>query len=214
MQFDSIYQNLKGDSPEGSIFLNGCWVCFALKLAVSISFCTVLSNSDAFFTFRTWCLSLLGEHFLYMIQDKSQISVWLWSEVNKAKLNCLKYVWDTQINVLVSSMFRGNKVMLCCLTPVLKEHWEHFSLFFFPHPFLLLFVWYFWRWILKSMSSDHLDIVVWSIFCSVLYWWMQSNFIHCKRKLDFCKNKIIFKYVPFMRLKLQGPALSKEIFFS
>lgn len=129
------------------------WTCFAFQLEVCISFCTVLSNHRAFFTFRSLWLSLLGERFLYMIRDKSQILGWIWSEVNKAKLNCLKYVWDTQIYVLVSSTFGGNKVMLCCLTPMLKEHWEHFSYRAFFHPFFL-FVWYFWRWILKSMSSS------------------------------------------------------------
>lgn len=127
MQFGSIYQNLKGNSPAGNIFLNVHWTHFAFQLKVGISFCTVLSSHCAFFTFRSWWLNLLGEHFLYTIWCKSQILVWLWSEVNKAKLNCLKYVWDMQIYVLVSSVFGENKVMLCCLTPMLKEHCEHFS---------------------------------------------------------------------------------------
>lgn len=102
-------------------------MCFASQLEVCISFCTVLSNHHTLFTFISWWLSLLGEHFLFMIGDKSQILGWLWSEVKKAKLNCLKYVWDIQIYVLVSSMFGGNKVMLCCLNPTLKGHGEHFS---------------------------------------------------------------------------------------
>lgn len=112
MQFGSIYQNLKGNSPAGNIFLNVHWTHFAFQLKVGISFCTVLSSHCAFFTFRSWWLNLLGEHFLYTIWCKSQILVWLWSEVNKAKLNCLKYVWDMQIYVLVSSVFGENNVVL------------------------------------------------------------------------------------------------------
>lgn len=108
MQFSGIYENIVGNGPEGRIFLNvcvGCVLLFSLK-------CTFPFVLSCLTTVRFSHYDLGGSvcwasifPFQYGINHRFLVS--LWSEVNKAKLNCFKYVWGTQIYVLGTSMFVG-----------------------------------------------------------------------------------------------------------
>lgn len=116
VQFSGIYENIVGNSPEGRIFLNvcvGCVLLFSLKCA----FPFVLSClTTMHFSHYDLGGSVCWMSIFLLIWDKSQILVWLWSEVNKAKLNCFNYVWGIQKFLSLSQVCLWGRCYVVCLS--------------------------------------------------------------------------------------------------
>lgn len=139
MQFSSIYENTVGNSPEGKNFLNvcvGCVLLFSLKCAFPfVLSCLTTMHFSHYDLGGSICWVSI---FLLQYGINHRFLVWFWSEVNKAKLNCFKYVWGTNLCPWFKYICGENVMLSVCLKGTSWTFWLS-SLFFSPPFFVLLY---------------------------------------------------------------------------